>query len=90
MAKASDKTASENSDNKAAGGGKLSNEAHLSNDVYQPCERRFRNSNYFLQDQLRCSEAVEDFRSVRNLINKLSDFKHDLAFQFQSVTVPRD
>ena len=56
-----------------------------SDSIYQPCERRFRTSSYFLEDQLRCSEALEDFRSVRNLLHSLTDFQPKEAFQFQAV-----
>ena len=46
-------------------------------------ERRYRNSNYFLEDQLRCSEAVSDFKSVRSLVEKAQGFSLRNAFQFQ-------
>ena len=68
----------------------LGSDEHNSNEIYQPCERRFRTSAYFLQDQMRCSEAVEDFRSIRNLIQRVADFQPKTAFQFQSIIVPTE
>ena len=41
--------------------------------TYQPCEKRFRTSEYFLDDQLKCSDAIADFRSVKSLINQLTN-----------------
>ena len=35
---------------------------------YRPCDTRYRDTAYFLEDQLRCSEAIEDFRAVRSFI----------------------
>jgi hypothetical protein len=56
--------------------------------VYQPCDKRFRTSKYFLDDQLKCSDALSDFRSVKNLVNKTQAFNVRGAFQFQTQTVP--
>lgn len=53
-----------------------------------PCDRRYRNSKYFLQDQLRCSEAAADFRSVKELVANATAFNFNQAFQFQTQTVP--
>jgi hypothetical protein len=48
-----------------------------------PCDHRYRTSQYFLQDQLHCSEAVADFRSVRDLLSGTSAFTTRTAFRFQ-------
>lgn len=56
-------------------------------DHYQPCEKRFRTAKYFQEDQLRCSEVAEDFRSVKNLLSKAREFDPRRVFQFQAVTV---
>lgn len=53
-----------------------------------PCDRRYRSSKYFLQDQLRCSEAAADFRSVKALAAQVSAFNIHQAFQFQTQAVP--
>lgn len=53
-----------------------------------PCDRRYRTSKYFLQDQLRCSEAAADFRSVRDLVSNTASFSFKQAFQFQTAPVP--
>lgn len=37
--------------------------------------RRYRNSQYFLADQLRCSQAVNDYRNVRTFANSLSQLR---------------
>ena len=55
----------------------------LRDTAYQPCDRRFRSTNYFLEDQLRCSEAVADFRSIKNLMASATDFTVRTAFRFQ-------
>lgn len=53
-----------------------------------PCDRRYRTSKYFLQDQLRCSDAAADFRSVKDLVSKAASFGFNEAFQFQTIPVP--
>jgi hypothetical protein len=53
-----------------------------------PCDKRYRTSKYFMQDQLRCSEAAADFRSVKELISSAASFNLKQAFQFQTVAVP--
>lgn len=52
-----------------------------------PCDRRYRTSRYFLQDQLRCSEAVADFRSVKQLVASAQSFSPTTAFRFQPEAV---
>jgi hypothetical protein len=53
-----------------------------------PCDQRYRTSKYFLEDQLRCSEAASDFRSVRNLFSKTASFNPLETFRFQTQAVP--
>lgn len=53
-----------------------------------PCDRRYRTSKYFLEDQLRCSEAAEDFRSIKNLMSNSQSFSLMGAFRFQMATAP--
>lgn len=60
---------------------------NLRDNDYQPCDKRFRTTRYFLEDQLRCSEAVADFKSIRNLMNSASGFTVRTAFRFQSEPV---
>lgn len=60
----------------------------LSEKIALPGDRRYRTSNYFLQDQLRCSEAAADFRSVRDLVSKAAGFNPQQAFPFQPVPIP--
>lgn len=57
-------------------------------DVSLPCDKRYRTSKYFLEDQLRCSEAAADFRSVKNLVSNAASFSLHQAFQFQAQPVP--
>jgi len=52
-----------------------------------PCDQRYRTSKYFLEDQLRCSEAAADLRSVRALFSQ-SSFSLSSPFQFQTQAVP--
>jgi hypothetical protein len=52
---------------------------------YRPCDSRYRSSKYFMQDQLKCSQAADDFRSVKNLLSGLANFQNQLAFQYQRV-----
>jgi hypothetical protein len=59
-----------------------------SEEINLPCDKRYRTSKYFLQDQLRCSEAAADFRSVKDLISNATSFNIKQAFQFQTVAVP--
>lgn len=49
-------------------------------------DKRYRETNYFLMDQLRYSETVEEFRSVKNALTRASGFKvGQRAFQFAAV-----
>ncbi len=49
--------------------------------------RRYRTSKYFLKDQLRCSEAVHDFRSVKAMVSSLPQFSLRSRFQFAAQAV---
>ncbi len=49
---------------------------------------RYRNSKYFLRDQLRCSDAVSDFQSVKTLIRHTQAFSGQGALRFQAQPVP--
>ena len=53
-----------------------------------PCDKRYRTSKYFLEDQLRCSEAAADFRSVKELVSNTPSFSFGSAFKFQPQAVP--
>jgi hypothetical protein len=53
-----------------------------------PCDKRYRSSKYFLQDQLRCSEAAADFRSIKELLSGAESFSLEQTFQFQTQPVP--
>ncbi len=44
--------------------------------------KRYRTSNYFLNDQLKCSEAIHDFQSVKTLVNGLPQFSLRSKFEF--------
>lgn len=37
--------------------------------------RRYRNSRYFLEDQLRCSQAVDDYRAIRSFASGLNQLR---------------
>lgn len=58
-------------------------DSHRSPTIILPCERRYRTHTYFLADQLRCSDALEDFRSVKALAEQLQVFSLTQVFQFQ-------
>lgn len=52
-------------------------------DNYIKVDRRYRESQYFLMDQLRYSEAVQDFRSVNQAIKTSANFNiGKQTFQF--------
>lgn len=53
-----------------------------------PCDKRYRTSKYFLEDQLRCSEAAADFRSIRELVANTPSFSVRSTFRFQTQAVP--
>ena len=51
-------------------------------------DRRYRESQYFLADQLRYAEAINDFRSVKQALLKSTNFNiAKVAFQFAKVMV---
>jgi hypothetical protein len=56
--------------------------------IVLPCDQRYRNSKYFLEDQLRCSEAAADFRSVKELVGRAPSFCIRSTFRFQTQAVP--
>jgi hypothetical protein len=41
-----------------------------------------RESSYFWQDQLRHSDAVKDFRSIKHLLNTVASFEVGQVFEF--------
>ncbi|MFN8614564.1 MAG: hypothetical protein U0003_01460 [Vampirovibrionales bacterium] len=47
--------------------------------------KRYRNSRYFLEDQLKRSEALNDFRHTKTMVNNLPQFslRSQLAFAIQ-------
>jgi hypothetical protein len=54
-------------------------------------DRRYRQSNYFLNDQLRYAESIQDFRSVKQAVIRSSHFNLSrAAFQFAKVPVTDD
>jgi hypothetical protein len=54
-------------------------------------DRRYRESNYFLADQLRYSEDVQDFRSVKQSIARSPFFNlQHQVFQFAKISVEAD
>lgn len=57
-------------------------------DISLPCDQRYRTSEYFLEDQLRYSEAVSDFRSIKTLLSNAMSFTGQNAFRFQEQLVP--
>ncbi len=50
--------------------------------------RRYRSSSYFLEDQLRTSEAVNDFRMTKTIVQNLPQFslKSQLEFAVRYTT----
>ncbi len=51
-------------------------------------ETRYQTTRYFLQNQLRTSEAVEDFRTVKSLMDATAYFNVRRSFKFAMETVP--
>lgn len=52
-------------------------------DVHYKVDKRYRESEYFLEDQLRYAESVQEFRSIRDTILGASAFNlGKLAFRF--------
>lgn len=49
--------------------------------------RRYRNSDYFRDDMLKCSDVVEEFQSVKNLVNNLQAFSLQSKFAFVTESV---
>lgn len=56
---------------------------------YRPCDSRFRTSKYFLDDQLKCSDALADFNAVKSALAKIPAFNVKLAFAPVPVPVRR-
>ncbi|MGE0199427.1 MAG: hypothetical protein AB7P76_00510 [Candidatus Melainabacteria bacterium] len=54
---------------------------------YQPCDTRYRNSRYFLEDQLKCSDAVADFKAMKELIDQLGMLRLTRALGFKPAPV---
>ncbi len=67
-------------------------EENQSNDLaseYMKVDRRYRESKYFLMDQLRYAESVNDFRSVKQAIMRSTEFNlAKRAFQFAKAAIP--
>ena len=62
-----------------------SNEGQQDNKMshtYRVVETRYRTNNYFLANQLRYSEAVNDFRSVRSSVDSLPQMSLINRLQF--------
>jgi hypothetical protein len=51
---------------------------------------RYRSSGYFLEDQLRQSEAAQDFRSVKRLLSTLVRLSLRTSYEFTPVLVQVD
>lgn len=52
-------------------------------DVHMKVDKRYRESDYFLEDQLRYAEAVQEFRSIRESVLGTTAFNlGKLAFKF--------
>ena len=45
---------------------------HKRDTDYRPCDTRYRTSKHFLDDQLQCSEAVADFRLLKEICTRFS------------------
>lgn len=59
--------------------------------AYAKVDRRYRESQYFLADQLRYAESVQDFQSVRQAIRRSGEFSvGQRAFQFSPIAVQKD
>ncbi len=57
-------------------------------DGYSKIDRRYQNSKNFLIDQLRSSESVNDFRSVKQALFRSTEFSvAQRTFQFARVAV---
>ncbi len=49
--------------------------------------RRYRNSDYFRDDMLKCSDVVDEFKSVKSLVDGLQAFSLQHKFVFATETV---
>jgi hypothetical protein len=56
--------------------------------IHRVYETRYRTSKYFLNQQLRCSEAVQDFRTVKSMMEATAFFNVRRAFRFAMEAVP--
>jgi hypothetical protein len=56
-------------------------------DTHVAIEKRYRSSRYFLEDQLRHSDAVEDFRTVKQLLASVQSFGLNQLFRFAAEPV---
>jgi hypothetical protein len=55
---------------------------------HQKVDKRYRESKYFLMDQLRYADSVEDFRTVKQAVLRSTQFSiGGRAFQFAKVHV---
>lgn len=52
--------------------------------LYRPCDTRYRSRDYFLEDQLKESQAVDDFRAVKSLLDSSLNFSPANFFSFKS------
>lgn len=52
--------------------------------AYRPCDTRYRTKDYFLEDQLKESQAVEDFKAVKIMLNTSLSFNPSNFFSFGS------
>ena len=54
--------------------------------VHYKVDKRYRDSEYFLNDQLQYAESVQEFRSIRDAITKASAFNlGKFAFNFMRI-----
>lgn len=66
-----------------------SNETQQLDAGYYKVDHRYRESNYFLADQLRYAEAVQDFRSVKQALTRSTQFSlANVAFRFARAIMP--
>jgi len=52
--------------------------------------RRYRTSEYFRDDMLKCSDVATEFQSVKTLVNGLQAFSLQSKFVFATETVHND
>ena len=54
--------------------------------VHYKVDKRYRDSDYFLNDQLQYAESVQEFRSIRDAITKATAFNlGKFAFNFMRI-----